>query len=202
MLPSLESYWTGPDETDRRLAYAEEFEPQKDILESNAAETHRRICAVVAAFEGATAIVLPGRYSSGWRPQSVNDATTNSGKLSNHMKALAGDVADLPNGQFTWWCFANPHVLEIHQLWLEHPVATVLRAYAKAREQKRAPTPWCHGQTTPPTSHNRIFFPDTTSVTEWDAFLKLGGVPGLGYEAWVKLVHPSEEKPRSRRGRE
>lgn len=201
MLPTLESFWTGPDETDRRLTAAEEYEQAKDALEANAAETHRRICAVASAFEGATAIVLPGRYSSGWRPQAVNDATANSGKASNHMKAWAGDVADLPDGQFAWWCFVNAHVLEQHQVWMEHPAGTVLRAYAKAREQKREPTPWCHLQIMPPASHNRIYFPDTASLDEWEAYLKDGGAAGASFEAW-SAHQPQEKKTlHLRRGR-
>ena len=82
MIPTLESYWHGPDTEDRRIAYAEEYEPQKDVLGPAAAETHRRIVAVASAFESATALELLGKYSSGWRPgkggrgSSARPATT------------------------------------------------------------------------------------------------------------------------------
>lgn len=147
MHPTLESFWCGSDKEDRRKTYIKEYKSRQEELEINAAETHRRICAVVTVFEAETGISLPGYYSSGWRPAAVNEATSNAGKKSTHLDANAGDTTDTPDGDFTWWCMRNRHVLETHGLWMEHGVATVLLAKN---------TPWCHLQRVPPKSHQRL----------------------------------------------
>lgn len=186
-------YWNGPDEVDRRTKYAKSFNPQ---YQSNGDEVQRRIDAVVTAFRSETQIELPDGYASGWRPQAVNERTANAGKLSTHLTALAGDKRDVVDGDFAWWCLRNQHVLEIHGVWMEHPVATVVRAWKAAKEQGRDPTPWCHLQAVPPASHNRVYWPDSRASGEWQAFLDAGGREGMHYEDWLSsfATAPREEE--------
>ena len=177
-------YFNGPDEEDRRVAYAEEFTPEH---QANGDDVQRRIGAVIVAFQAETGVDLPPGYASGWRSSTVNDATANAGKRSTHLTAQAGDKRDAPNGALNWWCLRNPHVLATHGLWMEHPAGTLLRAWQTAKVQGREPTPWCHLQSVPPASHNRVYFPDARAPTEWQAFLAAGGQEGADYDAWAVL---------------
>ena len=158
-------YWNGPDEADRRVKYARAF---KQEYQDNGDDVQRRIAAVEVAFRAETGIELPCGYASGWRPQIVNETTANAGKNSRHLTANAGDKRDSPDGEFAWWCTRNVGVLESHELWMEHPAATVVRAWKVARAQGRVPTPWCHLQSVPPASHNRVYFPDGKALGEWE----------------------------------
>lgn len=161
----IHSYWTGSDTIDRRVSYKTEYEARKDELETNATDVQERIQKVADIFEHETGIILK-RYSSGWRPQIVNETTAHSGKLSNHILARAGDVADTPDGHFAWWCFHNQPILAEHGLWMEHPSATVLEA-------KR--TPWCHLQSVAPKSGARCYHPTTESLLTWNEYVADGG---------------------------
>ncbi len=174
-------YWNGPDEEDRREKYAKSF---LEEYQDNGNDLQRRIRAVETAFRSETGVELPEGYASGWRPAAVNDATANAGKKSTHLTANGGDKRDNADGEFSWWCLRNPHILEIHGLYQEHPIATVVRAWKTAHAQGREPTPWCHLQSVPPASHNRVYFPDTASVGEWTAFQDTGSEAGIGYAAW------------------
>lgn len=83
------------------------------------------------------------RVTSGWRPPDVNANTPGAAKFSKHMLGLACDLED-HEGDLDEWCLDNLQVLERIGLWLEHPSAT---------------KGWCHVQTIPPKSRNRIFYP-------------------------------------------
>lgn len=166
MLPSIESFWKGSDEEDRRKSAQVEYLARKTELEANAADLHTRICAVITMFESLRGDRLPGVYSSGWRPKKVNEATANSGKASAHLDANAGDVKDTPEGKFAWWCFHNQQILAQKGLWMEHPVATVLMAKA---------TPWCHLSRVPPKSGTRAYFPNAEAAKVWQEHLASGG---------------------------
>lgn len=159
----LKGYWFGSDTTDRRIKYKAEYEEKKVELEKNAEETQRRIDSLLAFFEADTGIKLE-KYSSGWRPSTVNEATSNAAKASTHMLALAGDVMDTLDGHFAWWCFHHQELMQTHALWMEHPAGTVLDH----------PTPWCHLQTVPPKSGTRVYHPNSESVVKWTAFLAAG----------------------------
>ena len=178
-------YWNGPDDVDRREKYARVFKPEYQV---NGDGVQQKIAAVVTAFRSETQVELPEGYSSGWRPPVVNDRTANSAKgTSKHLTAQAGDKRDTDNGDFAWWCFRNPHILEIHGLWIEHPVSTVVRSWKLATKTDDDPDPWCHLQSEPPGSGLRIYFPDHTAPKEWEEFLASGGQPGMAYEAWKAL---------------
>ncbi len=154
------SYWHGPDAVDRRSAYAEDFRPEYQV---NGEDTDRRIRALYAEFcaDGGKHRPEDMRYASGWRPKAVNEATRNSATLSTHLTADAGDVECDADGSFAWWCWKNTSRLEHHGLYMEHPVATVIRARV---EKKR---PWCHLQRVPPKSQKRVYWPDSRSPQEW-----------------------------------
>lgn len=83
------------------------------------------------------------RVTSGWRPAAVNAAVPGAARGSKHLSCLAIDLEDR-NGALDAWCLANLGVLEELGLWLEHPDAT---------------PGWCHLQTVPPRSGNRVFHP-------------------------------------------
>lgn len=178
-------YWNGPDEKDRRVVYAKEFKPE---YQAAGDDLQRRISAAQTAFRAETNIELPGGYASGWRPGKVNELTSNAAKLSTHLTAHAGDPRDTVDGSFAWWCKRNLHVLEVHALWMEDPVATVVRAWVLAKEQGREPTPWSHLQSLPPRSNLRCYWPDEKAPEEWAAFLALGGVEGMTHAAWLALT--------------
>lgn len=181
-------YWYGPDTEDRRVKYAAQFRPE---YQANGDDLVRRIDAVVTAFTAATQITLPYGYASGWRPKAINDATANAGKHSAHLTAQAGDKRDTQDGQFAWWCMANTWALEQHGLYMEHPVATVIRAYKAAHKRGGQPTPWCHLSTRPPASHMRVFWPDSSAPAEWQEFLSRGGQVGATYADWLGLYAQS-----------
>lgn len=187
-------YWNGPDDIDRRVKYQKQFRPE---FQGAGDDIQQRIASSEARFRGETEIVLPEGYASGWRPPAINDVTANAATLSAHLRAAAGDKRDTINGDFCWWQFRNLDVLAQLGLWMEHPVATVVRAWQVALEQKRDPTPWCHNQSLPPASHARCYWPDTKASSEWDAFLKIGGYAGMTYAAWKLLQTTAKTIPSS-----
>lgn len=106
-------------------------------LRANARETVKRVNRLLrrAGFVR--------KVSSGWRPAAVNAAVPGAAKGSKHLSCLAIDLEDR-DGRLDAWCLAHLEVLEELQLWLEHPDAT---------------PGWCHLQTLPPRSGNRVFYP-------------------------------------------
>lgn len=83
------------------------------------------------------------KVSSGWRPAALNATVPGAARGSKHISCLAIDLEDR-DGALDAWCMANLPVLEELGLWLEHPKAT---------------RGWCHLQTRPPGSGNRVFEP-------------------------------------------
>jgi len=81
--------------------------------------------------------------NSGWRPAAVNAKIRNASKRSKHVLCLAIDLGD-DDGALDAWCMAHLGALKEIGLWLEHPGATPR---------------WCHVQTVPPRSGNRVFYP-------------------------------------------
>jgi len=85
----------------------------------------------------------PMIVSSGWRPEAINAALSNSAKKSNHMKGLACDFKD-SDGSLAAWCLNNLAILEQCGLYMEDPAST---------------KGWCHLQCVPPGSGKRVFKP-------------------------------------------
>lgn len=83
--------------------------------------------------------------NSGWRPPQVNAATPGSAPNSKHMSGQAVDLYD-PDGDLDEWAMSVDGLETLTKLglWMEHPSAT---------------KGWCHLQTVPPRSGNRVFYP-------------------------------------------
>jgi len=133
---SLADYWMGRDKT-----HAAELTPE---IRQNAIETVRRVNDLMKAAK------LTCTVSSGWRPPAVNAGVAGAAKRSKHMLAQACDLQD-SDGALDAWCLANLSELVRIGLWLEHPSAT--------KTQGRFGHGWCHVQTVPPKSGNRVFYP-------------------------------------------
>lgn len=133
-----ELYFKGRD---RR--YSSEMTPE---IEANAGETIRRANLLLDRFYQEVQTDYPQRgCNSGWRPTAINGSTPGAAVKSKHLLGLAIDIAD-PDGKLgEWVCSpAGKAALEEIGLWAEH----------------RSATPsWCHVQTVPPRSGNRIFWP-------------------------------------------
>lgn len=106
-------------------------------LRANARETVRRVNRLLkrAGFHR--------RVTSGWRPAAINATVPGAAKGSKHISCIAIDLEDR-DGALDAWCMDHLDVLEELGLWLEHPDAT---------------PDWCHLQTLPPRSGNRVFEP-------------------------------------------
>lgn len=106
-----------------------------ELLE-NAIDTVEKVNLLLEAFGS------DRKVTSGYRPAAVN-AAVGGARKSNHMACKACDLED-QNEQLDQWCVNNTKKLAEIGLWLEHPSAT---------------KGWCHVQTVPPRSGNRIFKP-------------------------------------------
>ena len=134
---TLEQYWMGRDK-----AYAKDL---TDDIRKNAALTVERANHLLMLFFTANPKAAPRAVNSGWRPAAVNAGIKNAATKSKHMTGQAVDLSD-DDGKLDEWCMtpAGQKALADIGLWLEHPSAT-------AR--------WCHVQTVPPRSGNRVFHP-------------------------------------------
>ena len=141
MLLTINDYWMGRDSK-----YRDEM---TELIQSNAAETVRRLNLLLLAYEEDTGLPLPmkdgSHVASGWRPLAVNDATSNAAAHSKHITGQGGDIYD-PERDLARWVMAHQAILEQIGLWCEDFGWT--------------PT-WVHGQTVPPGSGKRIYIPST-----------------------------------------
>jgi len=133
----LKGYYKGRDKT-----YASEL---TDEIKANALVTVDRIKKLMLMFYADNLKAYDRGFNSGWRPQAVNSGTVGSAKKSKHLLALAGDVSD-DDEALDKWCMSPKGLLALSEceLWMEHPSATPR---------------WCHLQTVPPKSGNRVFYP-------------------------------------------
>jgi hypothetical protein len=92
--------------------------------------------------------------SSGWRPTGINEALSNAGKQSNHLKGLAVDFRD-SDGSLRKW------VIE-HIEWLSG-----LGFYFE--DFRYTPT-WVHFQIVPPKSKNRVYIPSVNPAQDPNAW--------------------------------
>lgn len=128
------AYWT-----DRKTKYAAEWTEQIGV---NASRWLRAVNTLLTMFEAETGIKRE-RLSSGWRPQGVNDVTSNAAAASTHLTGEGGDVYD-PDRAFAAWCLANMDKVAQCGLYMEDPRWT--------------PT-WVHLQTRAPKSGKRVYIP-------------------------------------------
>ncbi len=83
------------------------------------------------------------RQNSGWRTPEYNAGVKGAAKKSEHITGRAIDLDD-DYGELDEFLFANRDLLIQYGFWMEHPAST---------------KGWCHLQTIPPRSGNRVFFP-------------------------------------------
>lgn len=98
-----------------------------------------RVLSVVPDMEAARNPVV----NSGWRPPAYNATIPGAAARSRHMTGEAIDLSD-PEGELDDILTNNFGLLMEAELWMEHPLAT---------------KGWCHLQSVPPKSGNRIFYP-------------------------------------------
>jgi hypothetical protein len=135
---TLHDYYMGRDVTYKHLLTPE--------LRANAAVVVRKANDLLILAAGVYLNVdhITGTLvASGWRPPEVNSKTPGAARASKHMTCQAIDIND-DEGELDNWCMNNQDKLEEIGLWLEHPSAT---------------KGWCHLQTVPPKSGNRVFYP-------------------------------------------
>ena len=125
----LADYYMGRDRE-----YRAELTPE---LRANARDIVRRVNRLLRRAG------ITRKVTSGWRPAALNATVPGAARGSKHIHCLAIDLEDR-DGALDAWCMANLPVLEALGLWLEHPAAT---------------SGWCHLQTRPPGSGNRVFEP-------------------------------------------
>lgn len=114
-------------------------------ITKNATETTRLANLLLDRFYAANPQAHQRGVNSGWRPPAVNAGTVGASKTSHHMTGRAIDLGD-DDGQLDAYCMSavgQAALIEIG-LWLEHPDSTPR---------------WCHVQTLPPGSKNRVFRP-------------------------------------------
>jgi hypothetical protein len=135
---TIGDYWMGRNET-----HFEEFTEQ---IQCNGVATVSVINKLLerASFDG----VNHSGVASGWRPASVNHATSNSAAHSKHIDALACDIRDDSGRTLSRWCLRNLAVLEEFDLYMEDPQWT--------------PT-WVHLSPIPPKSGHRVYIPSTSA---------------------------------------
>lgn len=140
---TIENYFMGRD-----ISHSDKC--TADIRE-NAANTVELVNRLLdsAALDGVQPAVDPGTQSfvgSGWRPRSVNEATSNASATSKHLTGHACDLRDTADRALAKWCLANPNAMKRIGLWMEDPRWT--------------PT-WVHLQTLPPGSGKRVYIPSS-----------------------------------------
>lgn len=133
----LHDYWMGRD-----ARYPKDL---TEAIKGNAADLVQRVNTLLDRYCADTGEPRPSVWASGWRPQGINDKTSNAAKKSTHIVAKGGDVRD-SRRVLARWCYANQAQLAEWGLWMEDPRWT--------------PT-WVHLQTVPPRSGKRIFIPST-----------------------------------------
>lgn len=128
-----------------RMSRIAHGEPDAEV-QANAAILLERVNALLAVVNeshpGIAAAMNP-HVNSGWRPAAYNATVPNAAVKSKHITGQAIDLAD-PDGELDELLLAHPNLLEMAGLWQEHPLAT---------------KNWCHVQSVPPRSGNRVFYP-------------------------------------------
>lgn len=139
---TLARYWNGHDSK-----YAADL---TDEIRVQAAVTVERANRFLDMYSSQTGDFRHRNVNSGWRPKTVNEAIYKALKKpvrtgSNHLFGRAVDIGD-EDGSLDEFAESRTGLvaLELCGLWLEHPDHTPR---------------WCHVQTVPPRSGNRVFIP-------------------------------------------
>lgn len=134
----MEAFWKGRD-----TKYASEL---TGAIRANAQITVDKVNQLLDRAD----LQSISELNSGWRPQAVNEATSNAASGSKH---LSGQAADIPDAGrvLASWCVDHLDSLEEIGLWMEDPRWT--------------PT-WVHVQIVPPRSGKRVFVPSTAPAAD------------------------------------
>jgi hypothetical protein len=109
----------------------------------NASDLLTRVNALLDLLPDEIEAAASPRVNSGWRPAAYNATVPNAAIRSKHITGQAIDLSD-PEGELDEYLFKHQELLIGCGLWLEHPLAT---------------KNWCHLQSVPPRSGNRVFIP-------------------------------------------
>lgn len=129
---TIANYFMGRD-----VAFPGEVTPQ---MRDNAADMVARANMLLEHFGQVRSV------NSGWRPRDLNANTPGAAHNSPHIMCNAVDLEDR-DGELDKFCMANPDLLTLIGLWMEHPEAT---------------PHWCHVQRVPPLSGKRVFIPNAS----------------------------------------
>jgi hypothetical protein len=129
--------------------------PTTAALIENAREWLRRTnvlldFAIEAGIELAVDQLSGNHIASGHRPAGVNARTANAAVASTHLTCEGGDIQDNLSRSLMIYLVANEELLERIGMWMEDPRWTA---------GTNRGDPWCHLQTKPPRSGNRIYIP-------------------------------------------
>lgn len=134
---TLTDYWMGRNET-----HADECTID---IQDNAKFTVDAVNPLLDAFFNDTGIILA--VASGWRPKSVNDATSNAAQFSKHITAQAVDIRDTEARDLANWVALNiPKLAECN-------------LYCERFEWTGGEHPWVHFSPCAPKSQKRFYIP-------------------------------------------
>jgi hypothetical protein len=136
----------------RDAAYPGELTPQ---IAENASKLLAAVntllrCAAEDGIEPALDEITGNAVASGWRPQAVNERTSNAGKASTHLTGRGIDIQDHQDRRLARWCLRNLDRLETLGLYMEAPRWT------------GGKSPWIHLQCIAPASGKRVFIPSSS----------------------------------------
>lgn len=139
---SMADYWMGRDR-----AYSLQLTPAIGKAAATTVDLASRLlesamrCEVPLTRNSKTGSLV----TSGWRPAQINSSTPGAAPNSKHMTGQAVDIYD-PDGDLDEWLMTPDGQSELWRLglWMESPAST---------------KGWCHVQTIPPRSGNRVFYP-------------------------------------------
>ena len=114
-----------------------------DTTRRNAVELLERVNKLLEMLPLNLEAVIAPKLNSGWRPAAYNATVPGAAVRSRHITGQALDLAD-PDGALDDYLFQRQELLVECCLWMEHPLAT---------------KNWCHLQSAPPRSGNRVFIP-------------------------------------------
>lgn len=134
---SMDDFMKGRDRV-----YASAF---TDAILEASTETLRRANALLERFYESVPTAAIRSCNSGWRPPALNAQVRGAALHSKHMTGHAIDISDDDEALDRWLLMAEGQAwLVTLGLWMEHPSKTPR---------------WCHVQTIPPKSGNRVFMP-------------------------------------------
>jgi hypothetical protein len=110
---SLDSYYTDfVTKADRRKEYPDDF---NDDLLNNAKTLLSKVNSLLNELG-----IKEASVTSGWRPEVINNKTTNAAKKSAHMICMAVDILDNSNQDLAKLVANRPDLLKKYSLWLEN----------------------------------------------------------------------------------